>query len=61
MATESFTIEGVLKHRPSEQRRRVVESREEALRVASAWSNKGFNTSVSDERQRVIAKYDASE
>ena len=61
MATESFIIEGVMKHRPSEHRRRVVDNRKEAMRVASAWSSKGFNTSVSDDKQRVIAQYEASE
>jgi hypothetical protein len=50
-----------MKHRPSEHRRRVVDNRKEAMRVASAWSSKGFNTSVSDDKQRVIAQYEASE
>lgn len=61
MATESYTIEGVMKHRPSEHRRRVVDNRKEAVRIASAWSSKGFITTVSDDQQRVVSRYEAKE
>jgi|GEM_PF-5909048 hypothetical protein len=50
-----------MKHRPSEHRRRVVDNRKEAVRIASAWSSKGFITTVSDDQQRVVSRYEAKE